>query len=476
MYMQQTASELPAPTDPAADPSDAAAAATELPEPAWAAPPAPRTLEDTGLSEAFVSGLLLKTLYVEGGRTGEKLSDRLCLPFAILDDLILKLQHRRFVEVRGTQGHSRGFYVFDLTTEGRLRAREIMQSNGYVGPAPVPSETYRHWVAVQSVREDPLPRERIHEGLSHLVLDEAFIDRLGPGINSGRSVFLYGEPGNGKTEIAFAVSKIMGRAIYMPHAVEIDGQIVRIHDPLVHESMEDEIDDDAVHSLFIEKPAHDRRFARVRRPSVVVGGELTLDELELQPSQQPGVYTAPPQMKANGGVFVIDDFGRQRVRPRDLLNRWMIPLDRGSDFLALPNGSKIEIPFDVLVFFATNLNPHDLVEEAFLRRIRYKIEMPNPTREQYAEILRRACARRGIEYADFAVDAIYEAFYEGKGLEPRSCHPGDLISDLCDAAHYRGVEPTLTPELLYTACSSYFIEPMRPAAGPPGGEEVARDA
>ena len=428
------------------------------------APPPPRTLEDTGLSAAFIEGLLLKALYAEGARAGERMAERLALPFPILDGCLLALQHRKLVGVRATEGPNRGLYVFEATSEGRQRARELLRANGYVGPAPVPRALYRAWVQRQSVRAAPLTRAQIHEGLSHMVLDEGFIDRLGPGINSGRSVFLYGEPGNGKTEVAFAVSRIMGSSVWVPYAVEAGGQIIRVHDPHVHESMEPEAPPE-ISSLLLDQRRHDRRFARVRRPSVVVGGELTLDDLELRAASEPGVFVAPPQMKANGGVFVIDDFGRQRVRPRDLLNRWMIPLDRGCDYLRLPDGDKLEIPFDVLVFFATNLDPADLVEEAFLRRIRYKIPMPDPTRAQYAEILRRVCRSRGIEYTDFAVELVFDGFYAEHRIAPRSCHPGDLVSVLCDAAHYRDVEPALTPAQVQDACRSYFLEAPPSASG-----------
>ena len=365
------------------------------------------------------------------------------------------------VEVRGTEGQGRRSYIFDVTGEGRTRTRELMASNAYVGPAPVTAETYRWWVAMQSVRKDPIPRERIHAGLSHLVLDEKFIDRLGPGINSGKSVFLYGHPGNGKTEIAFSIADIMGGNIYIPHAVEIEGQILKVYDPHAHvlaDPVSGEGDIGIDPSLLREVPAHDPRFVRVHRPAVIVGGELTLDELDPQESGQIGVYSAPPQMKSNGGVFVIDDFGRQRVRPRDLLNRWMIPLDRGTDYLRLATGHKLEVPFDCLIFFATNLNPSDLVEEAFLRRIRYKIHMPNPDRKQYAEIFRRVCAKRGIEYDEAAVDLIFHDFYGKLEISPRSCHPGDLIADLCDHARYLGEEPILSTDLLMHACLSYFID------------------
>ena len=425
------------------------------------APPMPQTLEDTGLRAAYVSDLVLKTLYSYGAQSGEALSQRILLPFSIMDDELLVLQQRRMLEVRGTEGHGRRSYVFHATGEGRSRAREIMESNAYVGPAPVTAETYRWWVAKQSVRKDPIPRDRIHAGLSHLVLDEKFIDRLGPGINSGKSVFLYGHPGNGKTEIAFSIADIMGTSIFIPHAVEMDGRVLKVFDAHVHvpvDSMQTTGDIGIDPDLLRDVSAHDPRFVYARRPAVIVGGELTLDELDPQESGHSGVFTAPPQMKSNGGVFVIDDFGRQRVRPRDLLNRWMIPLDRGTDYLKLPSGHKLEVPFDCLVFFATNLNPSDLVEEAFLRRIRYKIHMPNPDRKQYAEILRRTCAKRGIEYDEAAVDLIYHDFYGKLGISPRACHPGDLVADLCDHAKYLGEEARLSPELLMHACLSYFID------------------
>ncbi len=425
-------------------------------------PPVLDSLEEAGLKPAFVSDLLTKTLYAYGAQTGHALSERTCLPFMLLDEELLALQQRRLLEVRGTEGHGRRSYVFDLTGEGRTRAREVMEGNAYVGPAPVPSDTYQWWIARQSVRTDPIPREKIHEGLSHLVLDEKFIDRLGPGLNSGKSVFLYGHPGNGKTEIAFSIAGIMGSSIYIPHAVEIEGQIIKIYDPYIHHAVdEDELEEapsEIDRTLLRDAPLHDARFVRIRRPAVIVGGELTLEELDLQPSGSTGVFVAPPQMKANGGVFVIDDFGRQQVRPRDLLNRWMIPLDRGTDYLGLPTGHKLEVPFDCLIFFATNLNPADLVEEAFLRRIRYKIFMPNPTREQFAEIFRRICAKRKIEFRESAVELVYSEFYEKFGIAPRSCHPGDILADVVDHARYLGTEAELSDELVMDACLAYFVD------------------
>ncbi len=436
------------------------------------APPLPRTVEETGLTEGFVTDLVMKTLYRSGTQSGRDLSLRTCLPFAILDEPLLALQQRRFVEVLGTEGHGRRSYRFDLTSEGKTRARDVLDQNAYVGPAPVPRDVYREWVERQSVRTHPISEERLRRGLEHLVLSDRFVDRLGAGINSGKSVFLYGDAGNGKTEVAFSVARIMGSAVYVPHAVELEGQIIQVYDPYVHPPLSDDEDSgdplaptDAP-ALWTPAPVHDPRFVRVRRPAVIVGGELTLDDLELSPGVHEGVFSAPPQMKANGGVFVLDDFGRQRVRPRDLLNRWMIPLDRATDYLTLPTGHKLEVPFDSLVFFATNLNPADLVEEAFLRRIRHKIRMPNPDREQFSEILRRVCGGRGISYSEEAVELVFREYYDALEIEPRACHPRDLVADICDHARYQGIEPTLSGTLLRDACRSYFIDLPRTGGAP----------
>lgn len=422
------------------------------------APPVPETLENTGLSDAFVSDLLLKTLYLQGARTGRQLESSLRLPFSILDDELLDLQHRRFIEVRGSEGHGRIGYTFDITGEGRARCREIMQTGRYVGPAPITLSEYWESVRSQSTRGLQIGREKIVEGFSHLVFDEEFIETLGPAINSGKSLFLYGHAGNGKTSIAEAVAEMLGTTIFIPFAVEIDGQIISVYDPVAHGGHEEAQSPEEGPSFLREAPEFDQRYTLVRRPVVMVGGELTLDELELQFDPQSGVYRAPPQVKANCGVFIIDDFGRQRVRPRDLLNRWMVPLDRHMDFLSLPMGHKLPVPFECLLIFATNLNPSELVEEAFLRRIQYKVLVGNPSREDYEEIFRRCCEKAGLEYTERGVDLIYEEFYEKRGLPARACHPRDLVNHLLDISRYMGEEPTLSGRMLGLACRSYFLD------------------
>ncbi len=433
-------------------------------------PAMPTKLEDTGLSQPFVADLLLKTLYIQGARTGDQLATFLRLPFTILDDLLLTLQQRRLIAVGATQGKGRRGYTFELTGQGRDRSREIMVTSRYVGPAPVPLAQYHAIADHQKVEDAEVDEAQVREGLGHLVLNEAFVEGLGPAINSGRSLFLYGHAGNGKTVLAEAIAEMLGDAIYIPYAVEIDGQVIAVYDPIFHEPVGDGGSESG--SVWIDpEPEHDMRWLRIRRPVVMVGGELMLDDLELQFDRLAGVFQAPPQMKANGGVFIIDDFGRQRVRPRDLLNRWMVPLEKHVDFLSLPMGHKLPIPFQCLLIFATNLDPAELVEEAFLRRIRYKILVDNPTREQYAEIFRRECEKRNLGYTPQAVDFLYEEYYSQPHLHPRSCHPRDIANHLRDVARYKRRAPELTPDLLRMACAAYFLEVVEPTED--GGDGAA---
>jgi len=373
------------------------AAATVTASPASAqkqvAPPVPKELTDTGLSSSMVQDLLLKSLYDVGARTGEELRQLIKLPFSLLDEQLTDLQQRRMIEVRGAGSQNRITYTFDLTGEGRERARELLATNGYVGPAPVPLSAYSTWVKDQTIQGIVVSAEGIREGFSHLVYDEEFLDQLGPAINSGLSLFLYGHSGNGKTTIAEAIAGMLGGEVYLPYALEVQGNIVVLFDPVYHVPIESEKgpgDDDpfGTSPLFRQDTPHDARYAKIKRPVVFVGGEMTLEQLELQYDPDSRIYQAPAHVKANGGVFILDDFGRQHVRPRDLLNRWMVPLEKRIDFLAFKNGYKFPIPFDCMLLFATNLNPLELVDEAFLRRIRYKILVESPSREQFDEIFR----------------------------------------------------------------------------------------
>lgn len=429
-------------------------------------PPVPGSLEETGLAGEFVTDLLLKTLYVQGARTGAELAAFLKLPFPLLDDLLIDLQQRRYVEVRGTRGVNRGSYVFDLTGEaGRRRARESMDTSQYVGPAPVPLAQYRHWTHLQSIRHARVTRREVEEGFSWLVLPQETLDEVGPALNSGKSLFLYGDAGNGKTAIAETMARLIPGTMFVPHALEVDGHIIVTYDPLYHRRV-DGVDpmamaataESAMESLFGSDVPFDPRFVEVHRPVVMTGGELMMNQLDLQYDDNAKMYQAPFQVKANGGVMIIDDFGRQRVEPRELLNRWIVPLEKRVDFLTLHTGGKFPVPFDCLIIFATNITPTDLVEEAFLRRIHYKVRVESPDRPMYERIFQRVCEDRGVVYDPTAVDQVYQEFYQKHRIAPRGCHPRDVVDHLFDIATYLEQEPALTPDLVHRAGRSYFLD------------------
>jgi predicted ATPase with chaperone activity len=419
-------------------------------------PENPQTLAETGLSEEFLTDLTLKILYVHGARSGDQLAEFIKLPFPFVDDQVLSMQQRRLVEVKGTQGASRAGYTFDLTTEGRARAREALAMSQYVGPAPVPLSQYRTWVAKQTIQQVHVTRKDVEEAFNWLVLNQETLDEVGPAINSGRSLFLFGESGNGKTAIAETIARMLGGAMYVPYAVEIDGQIMVVYDQLHHRPVAKAGDTGA--GGIWRDAGHDPRWVLVARPIVFTGGELMLDQLDLQWDPDTKVYQAPFQVKANGGVLIIDDFGRQRVPPRDLLNRWIVPLEKRVDFLTLHTGTKFPVPFDTLLVIATNIDPKQLVEEAFLRRIHYKIRVESPTLEQYSSIFSRYCEERGIKYDPAAVRQLYQNFYHAHSIAPRGCHPRDVIDHLVDIAKYLEIEPELSPDLVDRAGRSYFLD------------------
>jgi predicted ATPase with chaperone activity len=437
------------------------------------APPPPETIADTGLSPEFIIDLLLKTLYVQGARTGQHLTDVVRLPFDFVDSQLLMLQQRRLVEVRGTSGPSRGGYTFDLTGAGRERAREALSSSQYVGAAPVPLTQYREWVDRQSIRNVHVTKDVILDGFQRMVLSDAIHDILGPAINSAKSLFLYGAPGNGKTMIAETIATLLGGHIYVPYAVEIEGQIMVVHDPVYHHEVGEKGKAEPENLLELkpqaaeepewlrDTPNYDRRYSLVRRPVVITGGELTLEQLDLQYDQYTKMYQAPFQVKANGGVLILDDFGRQRVPPKDLLNRWIVPLEKRIDFLTLHTGGKFPIPFDTLLIISTNLEPSQLVEEAFLRRIHYKIQIHGPDPVQFADIFERNCVERGIEYDPHIVRYIYDNWFGRHSIQPRGCHPRDILDHVVDIARFHQVQPAATEEMVDRACRSYFLDDSR---------------
>jgi len=432
------------------------------------APPQPRNVEETGLPQGFLVDLALKFLYYGGVMAGVEIADQMGLPFAgVVDAIIDFMAQEKMVDMRGGKGFGRASFDFVLTERGREVAREAVKRTAYTGKAPVPLEQYISLVRLQMQDVPFVGIDRIREAFRQLILPEGFLERLGPAINSSRSLFLYGPPGNGKTTIAEVVSGILGGEVFVPYAVEVDGQVIKVFDPLNHKAVDLERPTappplkvgvrGPAPAVKKSGPEYDRRWLLSRRPSVTVGGELTLETLDLIFNESTNFYEAPFQVKANGGMLLIDDFGRQRVHPTDLLNRWIVPLEKRVDFLTLHTGKKFEIPFDQLIVFATNLDPKELVDEAFLRRIKYKVEVGNPSEEEYRAIFRAVCAAKGIRYDDAMVSYIRDTYYKQYDLELRSCHPRDLVNLIIDVARFRQIKPSLSQDLVDQACKSFFV-------------------
>ncbi len=412
-------------------------------------PKMPTAIKETGLGLGFLTDLALKIMYFEGNLTGYELSDRMKLPYpGVVDQALDFLKREKLVEVKGAGGFAEAAYQYAISLKGRAMGREALDRSQYAGAAPVTLDAYS-----EAIRHQPLGRVIVHQrtmrqALSHLVIGESTFAQLGPAVNSGRSVFLFGHPGNGKTAIAESIGQmILGEALFIPYAVEIGGQIIRVFDYVNHTLAEGAAGKN-----------HDPRWVRIQRPVITTGGELTMETLDLVYDETNKFYEAPFQMKANGGMLLIDDFGRQQARPRDLLNRWIVPLEKRVDYLTLHTGRKIEVPFDVLIVFSTNLAPRDLVDEAFLRRIRHKIEIKDPSWDEYREIFRRICEQRGVTYDDRGLAYLIQEHYLKPDHAKRACHPRDIMDQLIDIAHYMNAKPALTKDLVDRACEAYFVE------------------
>ena len=407
--------------------------------------PAPRSVNETGIRRRLLEDLALKTLHLSGELTLRELSDRMHISLKIVDEIFGRLRKDSLCQVTGMAAG--GVHRIVTTAEGRERAIDIFAASKYSGPVPVSLDAYVNRVKTQSVRNLEVHPAAVRRAFDHLVLPDETLTQIGTALVSGRAIFLYGPPGTGKTTVANGMSRLFAEAtVWVPYAVEADGQIIEVYDPGVHRavSQPDAID-------------HDARWVRCQRPRVLVGGELTINMLDLQLNPTSRYYTAPVQMKANNGLLIIDDFGRQRLRPDELLNRWVVPLDRGIDFLTMAGGRKLEIPFDVLVVFATNLDPATLVDEAFLRRIQTKIRLDSVSRADFHEISRRFCETVQLEYRSAPIDRLIDTIVNDFRHELRACYPRDIIQQVCWTARYRSEPPQLDDESLDLACRTYFV-------------------
>ncbi len=419
----------------------------------------PRSIEETGLSMHFLVNLALKTIYNAGELSGQEVAASLRMPFASVVEPILEfLKREELVRITGSGG---GFgeraFRYILSTKGTVRTQEALDRNQYVGPAPVTLEQYSIVVRQETVASIVVRPADVEAALQAYIFSRRIYDKIGPAVNSGRSLFLYGPPGNGKTSIATSIVRMLRGQVHIPYTITVDGQMIRIFDEVTHRRViSKKPKGKTTGEMGVRRP--DERWLTIERPAVVVGGELTLENLDLIYDPVSKTYEAPFQMKANGGMFLIDDFGRQQVPPRSLLNRWIVPLDTRVDYLTLHTGMKLEVPFEELVVFSTNLNPTDLVDQAFLRRIRHKINVTDPTEREFHEIFRRACQSKNIPYDQKSFAYLLQKHFRDAGRELKAVYPRDILDQIIDIATYRAIRPVLDKELLDQACEAYFVD------------------
>ena len=429
------------------------------------APSAPETIQEAGLTIGFLNELILKTLYTRGGMLGLDLSRLLCLPFKVVDESLRFLKDEKCLEVAGGDLIGRVSYRFNLTELGRKRAQDSLSLCAYVGPAPVPLEDYVEQTYRQAVTGITCTPESMRSSFAHLVLPDALYNAIGPAIVSGRSVFIYGPPGNGKTSIAQSIGNFMntsGGEIYVPYAFLAENSIITVYDQAVHQPSDaveqDRLEDnEATIRRLLNTGSVDPRWVKIRRPVVVTGGELNLGMLDLRFNADANFYQAPLHVKANGGVFLIDDFGRQLCSPKELLNRWILPLENRHDYLSLSSGKKFEVPFEQLTIFSTNLDPSNLVDEAFLRRIRHKVEIQAPARDVFEKIFHAQVKRLGMNPCPDAIHYLYDSHY-GKGRSPRASDCRDLLEIIQSICRYRRQPVQLTKELMEEAAATFICE------------------
>ena len=411
-------------------------------------PLVPASIEETGLSISFIADLIMKHVNTLGEFMITDVADGVKLPVSLVNKIIEMLKKERLIEVTGGSSFSKISYNYKITDLGRNRGAELMDLCRYVGPAPVTLEAYRKMVEFQTVKHIVVSHETVKKAFSHLVLSESLKKRLGPAISSGKAMFVYGPSGNGKTAIAETIGALLTETVYIPYAITVGGQIIIMFDPVSHVPVDCKGGTTLV----------DQRWVKIKRPVVMTGGELSLKMLDLDFNPISKYYEASLQMKANTGLFIADDFGRQQIEPQSLLNRWIVPLDRHVDFMTLHTGIKFEIPFDMLVIFSTNIEPREIADEAFLRRIRYKIKIDHPSEERFELIFKKVCESNMIPFKKDIFEYLMDNYYRRLRVSLNGCHPRDIIDHIIDSAHYYMHAPRLTREGIDAAWQNYFVD------------------
>ena len=418
-------------------------------------PPVPETLEDTGVSGALMEHLILKFLYFRGELLGRELAGLLGVQFSMIDDMLETLKQNHSVGVKKSLGMGNSSGTFSLTEAGRATTREYLENNQYTGPLPVPLEQYTEMVRAQRLPSNWLSPEALMQAFSHLVIEPDILARIGPAVNSNKSFLIYGQPGNGKSAMAEALFNVNTEPIYMPYAIECQGNIIQVYDPIYHKIIDEEEPE-----LLALKPdlSYDRRWFRCKRPFIVTGGELAMDMLDLSYNRVSKVYDAPFQVKANNGIYLIDDFGRQRASPAEILNRWIVPMERNIDYLNFQSGGKMTAPFEAFLIFSTNLNPLQLGDEAFLRRIQYKMLLRSPEEPEYMQIFHNFASGHNMAVDQEMLENFIDRHYYEGGRAFRRCHPRDVISHAIDIINFEGLPMELNDDVLDRAFFSCFVE------------------
>lgn len=405
-------------------------------------------LADTGLSESLIESLISKGLLIAGTSSGRALADQLGLPLGVVEPQLLKLRNRQFATHTGSAPLNDYYYA--LTDQGRQRAQTYLDACAYVGAAPVPLADYVVSVEAQSIRGEAPRQAQLEEAFRDITIEPTLFDELGPAVNSGAGMFLYGAPGNGKTTLAERITRCFGQHIWLPRTLIEDGQLIKLYDPAYHRAVDDS------HASFLKQNDYDRRWVKIRRPTVIAGGELTMAALEIRHDARANVSEAPLQLKSNCGTLLIDDFGRQQMEPDELLNRWIVPLEKRYDFLTLASGKKIQVPFEQLILFSTNLEPEDLVDEAFLRRIPYKVNIADPSEAEFHRLFEFYATKLGFRCNADAVDHLVQTHYRPCRRGLRRCHPRDLLGQIRNYCIYNDLPLEMLPEHFDRAVKGYF--------------------